>query len=187
MSDYRVTVKVRNGRLLRAINNSGYQSIPKFCEAAGVQYTQINDLINMTASPLDRHGKVRPVVESVMEFLCEPFDALFSEAQCEALTTNKSERDVSAEQMFALLSSEQQDPLELLQRHELANEVRCVLSRLTPRYRAVMLARMDEGTHEEIGKMLDVSRERSRQMEAIAQREIRVREGGRLKQLRGAA
>lgn len=38
MTDYRVTVKVRNARLLRAIENAGYTSIPKFANDAGVSY-----------------------------------------------------------------------------------------------------------------------------------------------------
>jgi len=171
MSDYRVTVKVRNARLLRAINNAGFQSIPKFCEAAGVCYAQVNDLINMTTSPLGRNMKVRPMVEALMDFLCEPFDALFSEAQCEALATNKTERDVSAEQVFALMSSESTDPYDLLDTEQTRVAVSDALEMLVPRTRKVIELRAEGKTWVEVGAAIGVSDNRAIQ---IAEKGIRT-------------
>lgn len=178
MSDYRVTVKVRNARLLRAISNAGYQSITKFCVAAGVCYPQVNDLLNMTASPLDSRGKVRAIVDSIMDFLCEPFDALFSEAQCEALATNKTERDVSAEQVFALIHAEQHEPLDALCRDESLGEVRRLLDALPMRARGVLAQRNGFSGESEkladIASQYDVTQERVRQIEQKALRTIRT-------------
>lgn len=178
MSDYRVTVKVRNARLLRAISNAGYQSIPKFSAAAGVQYSQVNGLLNMTASPLDKRGNVRPMVEAIMDFLCEPFDALFSEAQCEALATNKTERDVSAEQVFALLCDYPQDPLEALCAEDNLRRADAALALITPRAASVLRRRFgidgEAETANQISKALDVTASRVHVIEQESLRKIRM-------------
>ena len=175
MSDYRVTIKVRNGRLLRAINNAGYQSIPKFCEACGVCYSRVNGLLNMTESPLDRSGNVRPFVESIMEFLCEPFEVLFSEAQCQALETNKTERDVSAEQVFALMSNEAPCMYEQIETDDRKALLAEALDQLTPREKRVLELRFFENmTLQRSADALGVSsREYVRQIEAVALRKMR--------------
>lgn len=182
MSDYRVTVKVRNARLLRAIENAGYKSIHKFAHDAGVQYTSIVDLINMTTSPLGkRRGEVRPYVEKIMDFLCEPFEALFTEQQCEALTTNKSERDVSAEQVFALMndsSDEAQDPYLLMCESDRGQMIAEMLNELTDKERAVVVARNgfagDAMTLDAVAAQYGVTRERIRQIECKALRKLRT-------------
>jgi len=181
MSDYRVTVKVRNARLLRAIENCGYTSIPKFAHDAGVSYSALNGLIAMTDSPLSqRDGSVRPYVEKIIDFLCEPFEALFTEQQCTALATNKSERDVSAEQFYALMndgSDAAKDPYELVQDGDRNLMVGEMLNELTDREREVLVKRNGiDGpamTLLALGQSQGVGPERIRQIEAKALRKLR--------------
>ncbi len=58
MKDYRVTVKVRNNRILRAIEEAGGTPGQKWCEEQGIGYQSINNLVNMTASPLTADGNL---------------------------------------------------------------------------------------------------------------------------------
>ena len=173
MGDYRVTVKVRNAKLLRAINNAGYSSIPKFCADAGVAYVQVNALINMVESPLTQKFEIRKVVNDIMDFLCEPFDALFSESQCEALVSNKSERDVSAELAFSFIANRATiDPMELLEGEDRSLIVDDLLKCLVPREENVIRKSFgigcDKKTLKTISDDLDVTRERVRHIEAGA-------------------
>lgn len=178
MTDYRVTVKVRNARLLRAIANAGYTSIPKFAEAAGVRYDSLNDLINMTSSPLTKGGDVGRVAASVIDFLCEPFESLFTQRQCDALATNKSERDVSAEQVFALLTGSAEDPLDLICADEGSARVDALLGELSGPQSMVIqdhfgMRGSDPMTLDQIAEKRGVSRERVRQIENKAMRILR--------------
>ncbi len=178
MGDYRVTVKVRNAKLLRAINNAGYSSIPKFCVDAGVAYVQVNALINMVESPLTQKFEIRKVVNDIIDFLCEPFDALFSEAQCEALVSNKSERDVSAELAFSFIANRATiDPMDLLEGEDRSLIVDDLLKCLVPREENVIRKSFgigcDKKTLKTITDDLGVNRERVRHIEAGAIRKMR--------------
>ena len=53
MKDYRITVKVRNNRMLNAIADAGGTPGQKWCAGKGLSYARWNSLINMTSSP---HG-----------------------------------------------------------------------------------------------------------------------------------
>jgi len=172
MSDYRVTVKVRNARLLRAINNAGFTSVKKFSEQAGVTYMSVCELINMTASPLRKDGGIRIVADSIMDFLCEPFDALFTPEQCNALSTNKSERDVSAEQVFAIMSSasDDNDPLSLICESERRGIVENMCEEVLSKNAVEVIKERfgfddDARTLDDVGAKRDVTRERIRQIE----------------------
>jgi hypothetical protein len=178
MSDYRVTVKVRNARLLRAIKNAGYDSIPKFCADAELRYEMVNALINLTTSPLDRTGAIRLQVTRMMDFLCEPFEALFSPEQCEALATNKSERDVSAEHVFALLSQHDMDPLEVVCQEEHARRVASLLDEVPKAVAEVLRDRnglldSDPMSLAQVAAKRGVTQERVRQIEAKGLRILR--------------
>lgn len=177
-ADFRVSVKIRNANLLRAIERAGFTPGAKLAEASGVSYIQINDLLNMTVSPLTHKGQVRGYVDRLLMFLGVSFDEAFSDAQREALETNRSERDVSAEQVFAMMASDGvDDPLESLIAREQGGEIFNALASLTPRKRDVLSKRFGMGCREmtlqQIGDSLDLSAGRVRQIELKAIRDIR--------------
>lgn len=174
-NDYRVTVKVRNNNLLRAAEGAGL-SIPGLACLAGVSYPALNDLVNMTVSPFLRNGSVRPMVERICAALNMPFDDLFSADQCEALTTNKSEKEVSAEEVYALTAS-LQGGAQIAHDDGAEDAVTGALESLTPRERKVIEARFGfngaEKTLREIGDEFGVSSDRIRQIEQRALRKLR--------------
>lgn len=174
--DYRVTVKVTNNNILKAAESAGYTSIPKLAEDAGIVYTSLNSLINMTLSPLLQSGEVRPMVERLCEFLKVPFDDLFSEQQREALDTNKTEKEMDAEQIYAL-TSQDCEYLQICHDDGLQKAVDDSLKILTPRELLVIRSRMGfdgpEQTFDQIGETLGVSAGRVHQLEKSALRKLR--------------
>jgi DNA-binding CsgD family transcriptional regulator len=173
--DYRVTVKVRNNKILTAAERVGL-SIPKVAKAAGVSYPALNDLVNMTASPFTRDGKVRPLVDDVCAALGVPFDELFSDAQREALTTNKSEVEVDAEQVYLLMGQHATH-----QQIEHDDGLGCALleavETLTEMEQEVINSRFGidgpEQSRQQIADRFGVSMERIRQLEQRAMRKLR--------------
>jgi RNA polymerase sigma factor (sigma-70 family) len=178
MSDYRVTVKVRNANLLRAIENCGYEPGQKFSRAVGVAYGTINDLLNMRISPFLADGSIRPAVDKLINFLCVPFDELFSSEQCEAMATNKSEVEMRAEEIYLLYRGQPDHSVERYYDRGVIEKAitKSISSRLTPREENVIRARFGldgrSETLEEVGKRFGVNRERIRQIEAKALRKL---------------
>ena len=88
MSDYRVTVKVRNNRILKAMKEIGAEPGQKWCEANGLVYTQINNLINMTESPLLKTGALSTSAERLCDVLGKLAEELWTNDQIRPLEKN---------------------------------------------------------------------------------------------------
>lgn len=178
-ADYRVSIKVRNANLLRAIERVGLAPGRELAEQSRVGYGQINDLLNMTTSPLTTDGRVRPYVDRLLVFLGASFDEVFSHDQCEALETNKTERDLSAEQVFGLMHQDCcDDPLNVMLGSEAENDVQKMLAGLTEQQREVVERRFglcgeDPETLRQIADSRGVTPARIAQIEAKAFRGMR--------------
>ena len=175
--DYRLTVKVRNNNILKAAADAGYSSIPKLASAAGCGYVWLNDLINMTVSPM-KYGQVHKSVDKLCTILGVCFDDLFSVEQTEALSTNKSEREIGAEELFLELSRRPQSLDEIQDERDLGKVLTTAVDTLTDRQRLVLNHRMgmngcDEMTCEELGKQMGICSQRVRQIEQGALRLLR--------------
>lgn len=100
---YRVSVKVQNANLLRAIERAGYACGPKFAELAGVGYNALLALANMTARPVGRNGDLTATAEKLCCFLNRPAFELFDRDQMQyALETNSGEIDADIEELRAI-------------------------------------------------------------------------------------
>ena len=174
--DYRLTVKVRNNNILKAAEAAGFTSIPLLASAIGMNYSALNNLINMTASPFSKNGVLRPCVERLCEFLSAPFDDLFSEQQRVALDTNRSEREVDAETVYALTAAVN-TPEMIGHDDGLLDTVLGALGTLTPREEKVLRMRvgMDgaDMTLAEVADAMGITPERVRQIEQKAYRKLR--------------
>lgn len=171
---YRVTLKVRNANLLRAIERAGFKPGHELASAAGVSYPQLNDLLNMVASPIYRNGAIKPWVERLMFALNATFADLFSDEQCAALDTNRAERDLHAEHVFALMSEPSDSGTSMLV-DESKPALDEILSGLSPRERRVLelVYGVEDGTpknYTQAGKAMGVTGQYVRQ---IAERALR--------------
>ena len=126
MTDYRVQIKVRNARLLRAIEKAGHQPGQIFAREVGISYTgHLLPYLNLKRTPFDEIGDLRPCAEMLCVFLNRLPDELWSEEQRYPLLTNAAEIELSAASVHELLASHSDcaDPLSLLEKKQAAQAV----------------------------------------------------------------
>lgn len=178
MMDYRITVKVRNNRLLKAIEDAGGTPGKKWCDANGLGYVRVNDLINMTSSPLSSDGSLFHDAARLCEVLGKLPEDLWSNEQLYPLEKNFSEMEMDYSQVIALLPPEKQSYLQDFSKPEQEQTkalVLSALSTLSAREREVLTMRWldNELTFSECAKRLGITSERVRQIEAKAFRKMR--------------
>ena len=181
MTDYRVQIKVRNARLLRAIEKAGHQPGQIFAREVGISYTgHLLPYLNLKRTPFDENGDLRPCAEMLCVFLNRLPDELWSEEQRYPLVTNAAEIELSAASVHELLASPSDcaDPLSLLEKKQASQAVDALLDTLTPREAEVLRLRHgidgEPMNLEEMAKAKGCSRERIRQIEAKALRKLRA-------------
>lgn len=187
VNEYRIKVTVRNNLILNAIENAGYKSVSEFCRAVNLPKTALTELIAMRKPPLNQSGEFSEHAKALMEELCAlPTDLWTSEQLTLKLKRNTAQRDVSSEGMRAALGMHAEELLELMKpddpdeavlKHEMVNLVEAKLDSLRPREAKMLRLRFgigcEEHTLEEVGKVMDVTRERARQIEAKALRNLK--------------
>lgn len=176
MKDYRITVKVRNNRILKAIEASGGTPGGKWCAEHGLSYAKVNDFISMKASPLLASGELQKDAIRLCEVLnCLPED-LWGNDQLYPLETNVSEIEMDGEQVAALMNGGQTSYLmdNTAEQAQLYEHVEQVLSTLSDREQQVLNMRFrDDLTAIEAGKILGISTSKVHQVEANALRKLR--------------
>jgi RNA polymerase sigma factor (sigma-70 family) len=181
MTDYRVNIKVRNARLLRAIEQAGHQPGQIFAGVVGISYAgHLLPYLNLKRTPFDENGDLRPCAEKLCVYLNRLPDELWSEEQRYPLVTNAAEIELSAANVHELLSSPSScaDPFSLLEKKQAAQTVDSLLDTLTPREAEVLRLRCgidgESMNLDEMAKSMGCSRERIRQIEAKALRKLRA-------------
>lgn len=177
MNDYRLTIKVRNNRILKAIEESGGMPGEKWCKANGICYASLNSLINMTTSPLRSTGNLSQCAAKLCDVLGKHPDDLWSNDQLYPLERNFSEMEMSHEHVVALLPKDKQQYLpdfSEIENQQVALLVNAAIATLTRRERDVIRMRFyDDLTLDECGERLGVTRECIRQIEWKAMRKLR--------------
>lgn len=174
MSDYRVTVRVRNARLLRALEAIGHNP-SSFAKAHGFSATEVCALAAMKLRPQDRNGDWRPVVVAICEATNTMPVELFNGRQLRGIDRNVVERELDEAALVALTghTASSEDHALTADARRLLGEA---LSHLPDRLKTVVQMRAQDMTLEEVARELGgLSRERIRQMEARAHREMRQR------------
>jgi RNA polymerase primary sigma factor len=187
---YRVKITVKNNLLLTAIEQAGYKSAAEFARAIGLTDQEVSALVALRKAPINQDGEFSPNVKRIMEALgAAPSDLWTTEQLNMKLKRNTKEDFFSAPTIQAILGGnvaqlegsvyeESEKPEEVLNKKELKAELEKVLGTLTPRETKVLQLRFGldgcgEHTLEEIGDMLDIGKERVRQIEAKALRKMR--------------
>ena len=168
MSDFNIQIKVRNGRLLRAIRQK-YGSSAELCRKCGVRPTIVSRYLIMKESPILMNGDWKESAFDVSSALgLEPEEIWPDYMRQIALRKSTVELDASVDQIAELASGEGQLAIKLAAMKIIDTH------RIMPRYREVIRMRFfDDLTLEEAGKVVGVTRERIRQMECKAMRELR--------------
>lgn len=170
MSSYRVTVKVRNANLLRAIEDSGYSPGSKFSDLVGVPYQYLNDIINMKKSPVDKNGDLLPYTEKLCVFLNKMPSELFDFDQMHnTIESNSHDFETDYDGIKCLINSVSSPMIK--------NAIDAALDSLTDTEAETLRLRFgidtNEHTLDSIAKIRGVTQERVRQIEAKALRKLR--------------
>jgi len=187
INPYLVKVSIRNNLIIKAIHKAGYRNVSQFCEQNGMGKTQLTSLISLKTPPLTQDGEFRETAKALMEHLCAlPTDLWTTEQLTMELRRNTSTKEVDLNAMVAALGMNSEEVLHLiegpspekeLEGKETAEIVNEMLDTLTPREARVLRMRFgidcSEHTLEEAGRVLDVTKERIRQIEAKAMRKMK--------------
>lgn len=175
MKDYHVKIKVRNNRLLQAIYDAGGEPGFKWCHANGLKYNNVNLLLNMTDSPIDKRTKdyTNTAMQLCMVLNKSPAD-LWSEAQLIALDKNTSQFEMSHEEVKSLMGSQKLSYIQDFDSFELKEVMQKAIADLTDKEQEVIRMHFFDGlTLDEIGERFGITKERIRQIEAKALRKLR--------------
>jgi RNA polymerase sigma factor (sigma-70 family) len=186
VNPYLVKISIRNNLIIKAIHRAGYRNVSQFCEQNGMGKTQLTALISLKTPPLTQDGEFRETAKALMEHLCAlPTDLWTTEQLTMELRRNTSTKEVDLNAMVAALGMNTEEALHLIEGsspdNELENKetievVNEMLETLTPREERVLRMRFgigcNEHTLEEAGRVLDVTKERIRQIEAKAMRKM---------------
>lgn len=187
---YRVKITVKNNLLLTAIEEAGYKSVAEFSRDIGLTAQEISAFVALRKAPINESGEFCFNAKKIMEALgAAPSDLWTTEQLNMKLKRNTTQDLFSAPTIQAILGGnvaqlegsvyeEAEKPEEVLGKKELKAELEKVLGTITPREAKVIELRFglngcEEHTLEEVGNMLNVNKERVRQIEAKALRKMR--------------
>jgi hypothetical protein len=92
MSDYAISIKVRNGRIRRKMAECGFSTVNELCRKSGLCPREIGALLNLKLPPLTQTGSWRRSAVALADVLGCTCEELFSETQRTlALRDNRGE------------------------------------------------------------------------------------------------
>ena len=173
MSDYRVVVKVQNGRIYERIRLGGFKTIAEFCRAKSLRQTDVGKILNLKISPVNKDGTFRLTVLRLADALQDDPVDLFTERQYEAVPSNVRDFLVEEHHLAQLLDNTKGQPGYRLALTEMAGGIQ-QRAKLTNREQSVIDMRFkNDMTLAEIGKVFNVTANRIRQIEEKALRKMR--------------
>jgi RNA polymerase primary sigma factor len=183
--EYRIKVSVRNNLILKAIEDFGYTSVYKFCMENNLNVSMINTIVGFRAKPISQDGTFNKHAQALMEVLGAAPTDLWTAEQLElSLTKNTVEKNIGQRALDKLLGMDNgelltiESPEESVYQKEKKLALAGAVGSLTPKEQKVLQLRFglygeEEHTLEETGNIIDVTRERVRQIEAKALRKLR--------------
>ena len=173
--DYRVTVRVRNNNILNLIEAKGVAGYVAAKEA-DISYSVLSGYINMSESPLNPKGVVKETAQKLCSYFGKCVDEVWSLEQLTPIESNIRELEFSYHELTRLENIS--DPMLSIESDQLKEVIDFTLdTKLTPRESKVLKLRFgfegDPLSLEQVGDIIEVSRERVRQIEAKALRKLR--------------
>jgi len=105
--DYRVTIRVKNNRLLRRIEDAGYGSVLRFCKDYGLNYQVVVGLLSMRIRALKKNGEWTSVVANICDALgCNPEDIFNGRQAVADFKSTTAVREVDESDVISISSNE---------------------------------------------------------------------------------
>lgn len=177
--ELRVTITVRNAVLLRAIEAAGYNSVARFAKDKGVPYSAVLAYIALTRAPYGRDGELQPSIVAIANALRSLPEDLFPPAFLKrAMARNKVTREVDAQDLAGLIGAAQANPEQALEVSTAGDALHAALEELPPRRAEVLRMRFGLGSYEphtleQVARKIGATRERVRQIELSALRQLK--------------
>ena len=181
MKDYRVEVKVKNNYLFKLMESYGLSNAAELSRASGLAQTDIGKLLNLKVPAFTKTGKPTAATQILCDFFTCSVDDLFPPQHInDPLQINSSAIEANmAELTSSSLLAGGTDPLQILSNDDAADLVAAAVGKLTSREKTIVDARFGlngegEKTLAQIGKELNLSSNRVRQIEQKAMRKLRT-------------
>ena len=177
MSDYKVTIKITNARLWRAIQKAGYRTLAAFARANHLSYAGISRACCLKEPPYRSDGNPTDFALGLSAALRCEIEDLFPPAMLQrALPKNIVSFEVEERQIVQLIDGSPR-PDQVLISNDTQEAIGRTLATLNPRLENIIRMRFgiecEPHTLDEIGKKLGISsKERVRQLEVSALRRL---------------
>lgn len=181
MKDYRVEVKVKNNYLFKLMESYGLSNGAELSRASGLDQTSIGRVLNLKAPALTKTGKPTATAQTLCDFFsCSVYDLFPPQHINDPLQTNSGSIEANmAELTSSNLLAGGTDPLQIVSDGDAVDLVAAAVGKLTSREKTIVDARFglngeEEKTFVQIGKELNLSSNRVRQIEQKAIRKLRT-------------
>jgi RNA polymerase sigma factor (sigma-70 family) len=175
MKDYKINIKVRNNRIIKAIENSGGTLGGKWCYENNLSYGSVNDLISLTSSPLQKNKiDLTTTATKLCEVLNKSPNELWSNEQINPLLTNNVSIELDPNELKQITQEKEIEPDKLLMNKQCNVAIEKLLKELTLREAEILRKHFyGNETLQEIAEYFDVTPERIRQIELRALEKLR--------------
>ena len=183
--DYKVTIRIQNNWMLKAMSGAGFETGVSLSRASGVSLQSIYLFLGLKAPFMNDDGTWKANIITIADTLgCAPDDLVPPQHLREALKKNKGTFEADFDEVAALVDHRDQvNPLLLIEQKETSHALsEAMRLRLAPHEQRMLLMTYGLGgepphTLEKAAKRLKISTERARQIQLNAIRKMAV--GGR--------
>ena len=178
MKDYRITVKIKNNYMLKAMEKAGFYSGASLSKASNVGQTPISYFLNLKKPAYNLDGTFKKDVLKISKTLkVLPEDLFPTQHLINPLEINKAEVEADFEEIKQITSS-QKTPYDQIVLEENCKLVNDVVSRLTKVEQDVINRRFglndeDKCTLNEISRDYECSRQRIQQIKNRALQKLK--------------
>ena len=169
--NYRLEIKVRNARLLRAMHARGFETAAALSVASGVSQTEIGRFLSLKRTPYV-NDQLRPGALAIALTLGRPVEELWPPQHLDTpLSKSSTSMDLDLSDIRAIAADFDVEKIV-----EARLSVRRLLTQLSPKHRDLLQRRYGidrpAETLEDIARDYRVTRERVRQMQCCAERRL---------------
>jgi len=183
MKDYRLEITVKNNAVLKRMEELGYYSIPEFCRKKQLSYHAVVQIVAFKVPFYGKRGRINGTITKLADALQVLPDYIYPPERREApLQRNKYIVETNKADLMGISTSLRMDALPVDDR-KMLNDFGSTLHRimiegLSPREHKILDMRfgLTSGTPEtiyQVGKALNVSSERIKQVEAKALQKLK--------------